>query len=331
MQLFETISPEPVTDQHRAFEASRPGRLGEILRFDGVDGRDVYNPSVPFKLDGMTVMAGRVESRDGHGSVTMFFTPSKDGVWRPIAGAPTLELEDPFVTFAGEQLTLGGVRVEWEDTPPGAPPVAHWCTDFYRGRSLDGLRRFATGPDQMKDIRLLQLRDSRVAIFTRPQGAVMEPLGCIAKIGFTLADSLDDVTPEAIKNAPLLYDHFLPDEWGGCNQLFELSNGLIGAIGHKSWGEMIDGVHVLHYYSMAFALDPDARRMTPTKIIADRACFPDGPAKEPRLRDVTFTAGIVRNDDGTADLYTGLSDCQVGRLRIEDPLSEYERLGVDQE
>jgi len=286
MQLFETISPEPVTDQHRAFEASRPGRLGEILRFDGVDGRDVYNPSVPFKLDGMTVMAGRVESRDGHGSVTMFFTPSKDGVWRPIAGAPTLELEDPFVTFAGEQLILGGVRVEWEDTPPGAPPVAHWCTDFYRGRSLDGLRRFATGPDQMKDIRLLQLRDSRVAIFTRPQGAVMEPLGCIAKIGFTLADSLDDVTPEAIKNAPLLYDHFLPDEWGGCNQLFEL---------------------------------------------ADRACFPDGPAKEPRLRDVTFTAGIVRNDDGTADLYTGLSDCQVGRLRIEDPLSEYERLGVDQE
>lgn len=278
------------------------------------------------------MMAGRVESRDGHHSEVVFLTPSEHGLWHRIAGAPVLQLEDPFVTYAGaegraDKLILGGVRVEWEDVPPGATPVAHWCTDFYRGRSLDGLRRFATGPDQMKDIRLLQLRDGRVAIFTRPQGAVMEPLGCIAKIGFTLVDSLDDVTADAIENAPLLYDHFLPDEWGGCNQLFELSNGLIGAIGHKSWGEMIDGVHVLHYYSMAFALDPDTRRMTPTKIIADRACFPDGPAKEPRLRDVTFTAGIVRNDDGTADLYTGLSDCQVGRLRIEDPLSEYERLG----
>ncbi len=50
------------------------------------------------------------------------------------------------------------------------------------------------------------------------------------------------------------------------------------------------------------------------------------PSKAPRLQDVTFTAGIVRHGDGTATLYTGLSDCQVGRLEIEDPLQEYEAL-----
>jgi len=334
MKLYYTITPEPVQAQHQAFEARRPTEPGEILTFAGVDGRDVYNPSVPFELDGMTVLAGRVEAREGHHSEVVFLTPGEDGNWCRIPEAPTLQLEDPFVTFAGGELILGGVRVEWEDVPPGAPPVAHWCTDFYRGRSLRGLRRFASGPDQMKDVRLLQLREGRVAIFTRPQGAVMEPLGCIAKIGFTLVDSLDDVTAGAIENAQLLYNHFLPDEWGGCNQLFELSNGLVGAIGHKSWGEMIDGVHVLHYYAMAFALDPDTRRMTPTKVIADRACFPPGPAKEPRLADVIFTAGIVRcsgtgrHKDGTATLYSGLSDCQVGRLRIADPLLDYERLAL---
>jgi len=83
---------------------------------------------------------------------------------------------------------------------------------------------------------------------------------------------------------------------------------------------------VLHYYSMAFAVDPDTRAMTPTKIIGSRDCFPPGPSKAPRLQDVTFTAGIVRHSDGTATLYTGLSDCQVGRLEIPDPLLEYEAL-----
>ena len=321
MTLYSTITPVPVQQQVAAFRETMPA-TGEILRFEGVGDRDVYNPSVPFTLDGMTIIAGRVESRTDEFSNVMFFTEA-DGTWSPIEGAPVLNLQDPFVTFAGKELIFGGVYVEWEGK------VAHWSTHFFRGRSLDDLRLFARGPAQMKDVRLLQLADKRVAIFSRPQGEVMQKrFGCTAKIGFTLVDSLEDVTAEAIEEAPLLFDHFLPDEWGGCNQLFELPNGLIGAIGHKSWGEHIGGEHVLHYYSMAFALDPATRRMTPTKIIGSRDCFPPGQSKAPRLADVTFTSGIVRHPGGTATLYTGLNDCQVGRLEIPDPLLEYEALTV---
>lgn len=331
MALFSTITPVPVQEQFAAFQKARPPAPGEILRFEGVGDRDVYNPSVPFTLDGMTIIAGRVERRGDEFSRAMFFT-EHDGVWTPVEGAPVFDLQDPFVTFAGDgvvrdELVFGGVQVEWEGTR------AHWSTAFYRGHALHDLKPFAHGPAQMKDVRLLQLRDGRVAIFSRPQGEVMQQrFGCIAKIGFTIVDSLEAVTAEAIETAPLLFDHFLPDEWGGCNQLFELRNGLIGAIGHKSWGETLVRTHggapehVLHYYSMAFAVDPATRQMTPTKIIGSRDCFPPGPSKAPRLQDVTFTAGIVRHGDGTATLYTGLSDCQVGRLEIEDPLQEYEAL-----
>lgn len=181
----------------------------------------------------------------------------------------------------------------------------------------------------MKDIRLVELPGGRVGIFSRPQGSkMMEKYGCIAKIGFAVVDFIEQVTAEAIRTAPLLEGHFLPDEWGGCNQPYLLKNGLIGVIGHKAWGEWIDGEHMLHYYSMAFAIHPYTRAMTPLKIICSRDCFPEGPAKWPRVKDVTFTSGIVRNGDGTALLYSGLSDCRVGSIIIPDPFEEYETILV---
>jgi hypothetical protein len=329
MDLHGKITPVPLKQQHAEFQNHRPQTMGEILNFAGVGDSgevavDVYNPSIPFTLDGMTIIAGRVEKRTDERSRVIFFAEAEtDGVWLPIEGAPVLNLQDPFVTFAGDELIFGGVYVEWEEGR------AKWSTDFYRGTSIYNLRKFASGPAQMKDVRLLQLSDKRIAIFSRPQGEIMaERFGCIAKIGFTTVDGLDAVTADAIENAPLLFDHFLPDEWGGCNQLFQLKNGLIGAIGHKSWGEMIDGVHFLHYYSMAFAIDPRTRKMTHTKVIASRDCFPEGLTKAPRVQDVTFTAGIIRHTDGTATLYTGLNDCQIGKLEIVDPLLEYETIDM---
>lgn len=324
MKLYSKITPTPLRQQYEEFQKNKPQKLGKILNFDGVGDLDVYNPSVPFELDGMTIIAGRVEQRSNEVSQTMLFT-EKDGVWSPIEGAPVFDLQDPFVTFVGDELILGGVFVSWQDEKT----ITTWHTDFYRGKSIFSLKKFTSGPLHMKDIRLLELSDKRIAIFSRPQGEIMmKNYDCIAKIGFTIVDSLDDVTAETIANAPLLLDHFLPDEWGGCNQLFELDNGLIGAIGHKSWGEHIDDIHYLHYYSISFAIDPYTRKMTPAKIISSRECFPKGPCKHPKVQDVTFTSGIIRHDDGSASLYTGLNDCQVGCLQIVDPLVEYENMDV---
>lgn len=319
--LYKKITPKPLKDQYEKFKKRHPNVKGEILKFKGVDGMDVYNPSVPFMSNGIETMACRVERRNSEHSLTMFFTKKQD-VWTLIQDAPTFELQDPFVTFVDGELILGGVYVIWEDEK-----IINWRTDFYRGTSIYDLEYLTRGPMHMKDVRLLELPDGKIAIFSRPQGKCMiEKYGCIAKIGINIVDSLDDISADTIDDATLLHDHFLSDEWGGCNQLFNLKNGLIGAIGHKSSKEVIDGNELLHYYSMAFAIDPNTFKMTPCKVISCRECFPEGQSKKPRLRDVTFTSGIIRHDDGTATLYTGLNDCQVGKITTTDPLAEYEEI-----
>lgn len=315
---------EAVSIDRQVEEFTRKGKPsgGEILEFAGVGDADVYNPSIPFRIDGSTYMAGRMEKRDGNRSYTMFFTEAQ-GVWKVDETAPVFELEDPFITWIAGELILGGVRVIRE-----GDRIVSWVTDFYRGTSLHDLELFATGPDHMKDIRLVELTDGRIGVFSRPQGEKMlSKFGCIAKIGFTIIDSLSELNAEVIDGAPLLEGHFQPDEWGGCNQLYMLKNGLIGAIGHKAHRTSDEqNRERLHYYSIAFAIEPDTRKMTPVKIIASRDCFPQGEYKSLRVADVTFTSGVVRLEEGKAMLYSGLSDCQVGRLMITDPLLEYEAM-----
>lgn len=314
-------NPKPISCKEliAEFRNKRMDIKGEILKFEQVGDNDVYNSSIPFEINGETVIAGRVERRDSEVSKAVFFV-EKDGVWVPRENTQGFDLQDPFVTKIGEELIFGGVRLIYE-----GKKVASWVTDFYRGSDLNALKLFVTGPAHMKDVRLIGFSDGRIGVFSRPQGKEMiEKYGCIAKIGFTVVNSLEEVTAESIKNAPLLEGHFLPDEWGGCNQMHVLKNGRIGVVGHIAWGEQSEAGMILHYYGISFAIDPDSRRMTPIKIISSRDCFPEGPSKQPRLKDVTFTAGIVRNDDGTAEMYTGLSDCQVGKAIIADPFLEYE-------
>lgn len=321
MKLYDNCTAVSAKIQLKEFEEKhRPKEMGEVLVFEGVDGYDVYNPSIPFEIDGKTVIAGRVENRSNEVSKTMFFEKTGD-TWTLIPDAPVLGLQDPFVTFIKGEIWIGGVQVTWDGSV-----CVRYATDFYHGTSLSNLTYAFSGPELMKDIRLLELPDGRIAVFSRPQGACMEKYNCIAKIGFRIADSIEQVDKEFIANAPFLEGQFVPEEWGGCNQLYNLKNGLIGVIGHKSWGEQVGETFVIHYYSMAFALDPETRAVTQTKIIAVRNCYPKGPQKNARTADVTFTSGIIRNGDGTAKLYAGLNDCQAGTVTIEDPLDEFEAL-----
>lgn len=52
------------------------------LSFSGVGDKDVYNITAPFQIDGVTVIAGRVESRDSEHSEIRFFV-EQDGIWIP--------------------------------------------------------------------------------------------------------------------------------------------------------------------------------------------------------------------------------------------------------
>ena len=282
------------------------------LVFAGVGDRDVYNIAAPFAMDGRQIIAGRVECRDMEHSETVLFAEA-NGAWQPIPSAPAFSgLQDPCVTFIGGEMVLGGVRfpVTVADGSVG------WRMEFYRGTTLKNLRLFLVGPHKMKDIRMVELADERVGVFTRPQGAK----GGRGKIGFFTADNLEAVTTTAMEDAPLFNGQCRDDEWLGANEAHCLGNDLLGVLGHIAY---FDQQEHRHYYPMVFCVNPRTGQASPPEIIASRADFPPGPAKRPDLADVMFSGGLVRHGNGTATLYAGLSDTEAGQLLLADPFEKY--------
>ena len=77
--------------------------------------------------------------------------------------------------------------------------------------------------------------------------------------------------------------------------------------------------------ALAAAIEQTMVSKTYRRIIATRSDMTTEPfGKRPDLVDVLFTAGVVRHGDGTATLYTGVSDCQAWCAEIEDPFAAYE-------
>ncbi len=285
----------------------------EKIEFTGVGERDVYNITAPFEDNGELVIAGRVEDRNSEHSNVYFFIES-EGVWSPRADAPVFELQDPFVTRIGGELILGGVEIFPHPTRKDA---LSWRTVFLQRFKLSDLKQFATGPDGMKDLRLVQLADERIGIFTRPQGEK----GGRGKIGFQPIDSITAFTQDTINHAPLLDEQFTDEEWGGANEIHLLSNGLLGVLGHiASFDEMGNR----HYYSMAFAVNPKNQQYSDLQLIAKRSDFLPGESKRSDLHDVVFSGGLVRRADGLADLYVGISDAEAQKITIVDPFIQFE-------
>lgn len=288
--------------------------LAEKFVFDNVNARDVYNIAAPFIDDGELVMPGRVEHRDSEQSEIHFFV-NRNGKWVPRAEAPVFTLQDPFYTRIRGELIFGGV----ETFPhPELPGMLSWRTVFYKGANVSRLEKFFVGPDQMKDLRFVEQSDGTIGIFTRPQGEK----GGRGKIGYTVADSLQDITLKLIDDAPLLDGQFHDDEWGGSNEIHLLSSGLLGVLGHIA---QFDEMGNRHYYPMVFLLNPADRSYSDMEIIAERSNFIPGPAKRTDLENVVFSGGLIRYRDGTADLYAGISDAEAHKIRIVDPFLLYDR------
>jgi hypothetical protein len=280
---------------------------GRKLQFAGVGDRDVYNITAPFLDQEELVIAGRVEARDTEESAVYFFV-EKDGIWSPCPSAPVFRLQDPFVTRIGDEIIFGGVETFPHPSVPGA---LGWRTNLYRGTTLSALKKFASGPDGMKDLRLIELDSGKIGVFTRPQGEV----GGRGTIGFTVVDTLEHLTLSAIRDASLL-EQFMPEEWGGANEIHRLENGLLGVLGHVA---CFDAEGARHYYPMVFCLNPDNLETSPMRLIATRANFPDGPSKRADLQDVVFSGGLRRLMDGRGVLYAGIADAEAHYLDMADP------------
>lgn len=295
------------------FKQQAQPRHAEKLRFIGVGDKDVYNISAPFEDEGQLVIAGRVESRDSEHSEVHFFV-EQNGEWAPRKGAPVFKLQDPFFTKIAGELVLGGVEIFPHPTLENS---LSWRTVFLKGDKIASLTEFAQGPDGMKDLRLIELKDGSIGMLTRPQGEK----GGRGKIGFRRLPSLEQLTIEEIEKTPLLENQFIDEEWGGANEAHLLANGLIGVLGHIA---NFDDEGNRHYYPMVFAIDPETGDCSDIKLIATRSNFLEGPAKRPDLIDVVFSGGLVRKQDGTADLYAGISDADAQKITIEDPFLDYE-------
>lgn len=286
------------------------------LNFAGVGGHDVYNITAPFSSAGKTIVAGRVEPRCHEYSATIFFEET-DNIWSPVPDAPTFELQDPFVTCIRGELIFGGVEITNVDG------FLAWKTIFFRGPDIFNLTEFFRGPTGMKDIRLCDLENGRIAVFTRPQGEI----GGRGIIGYTEVNRLEDLTIDVIWQAGLLEGMFHPLDWGGVNEALLLANGEIGVLAHAAHYENDDMTRARYYHATSFVFDPLRREFRDYKIIACRDQFEDGPAKEKFLTDVIFSSGLIRNHVKTI-LYAGVSDAEAHWIEIENPFPiEEQRVG----
>ncbi|MCK4260861.1 MAG: DUF1861 family protein [Halanaerobiales bacterium] len=313
MRFNKYIEPKTCQELLLAFKERTYDIKGEKLIFTGIGDKDVYNITAPFEDDGEMVIAGRVEARDSEHSEVRFFILDNN-IWQPKNRSKKFTLQDPFVITIKGELVFGGVEIF---PHPEIENALWYRTVFYRGRDTTSLHRFAAGPDGMKDIRLIELKDGKIGVFTRPQGK----LGGRGKIGFTKINSIDELNADNIMKAKIFEKQFVVEEWGGTNEIHLLKSGLLGVLGHiASFDE--DGNR--HYFSMTFAFNPETYEMTEMKIIATRSNFLEGSTKRPDLMDVIFSGGLIRHKNKLAEFYAGVSDAEAHKIVIPDPFMEYE-------
>lgn len=291
------------------------------LKFYGVDGYDVYNCSVPFYWNEKRYMFGRVEKRsEWASSWSRLFTEIGKDQWLLVEDSVSYPLEDPCVSFINNELVMCGTHVQYS-----VGKLATYYAYFYRGTNIKNLEYFTTGPERMKDIRLVQLLDGRIGFFSRPRGNnVLEKYGSESMVGFDVIDSLEEFNDDKIKRAPFIRGLFNEAEWGGCNQAYALDSGLIGCIGHSAYNDISSqGNSIKVYANTAFVIDPTTRELLSNKIIGTRKSYPEGMCKKEHLVDCVFTSGILARTDGKVDLYSGLGDCEQGRIVIDNPFDGF--------
>jgi len=310
-----------IIEKRLEFERTKKIYGSSKLKFYGTEGFDIYNTSIPFSWKGKTYIFGRMEKREewARSWVRLFENTGKDE-WTLVPNSMIYQLEDPYISIIGEELIMGGTHVKMK-----SGKVETYYGYFYKGTDINNLYYFTTGPERMKDIRLVQMPDNRIGVFKRPRGPeVLKTYGTESVIGFTIINNLEELNGETIENAVVLPGIFGKGEWGGCNQCYYLDSGLIGVIGHKCYVDSKEKeVPLSVYMNMSFVLDPKTNEVMDLKIIGTRTCYPDGPAKKPKLVDCAFTSGIVMREDGKAELYSGIGDAEEGKIIIDYPFKGY--------
>lgn len=291
-------------------ELIKPGR---VLTFENLENKRIYNPSRPFKINNKLYLICRVEDKMTNLSQALLFEERND-TWFLVKDAPSFPLEDPFLTEVQGEILFGGVSVVWKNPKE----FLSFKTIFYYGKSffdLDPSKPFAEGPLNIKDIRIVDLRNGRLGVFNRPQGGKFLK----GRICYLEIDSLDELkNPEIYKKGVLINLFLKENEWVGANDVYFLNEDNLGILAHYAYK---DRRKRLHYSALTFVFSPKSFQINNLKIIAQRKDFPDAPAKDVNLKDVVFPGGII-NDGENSFLYCGLSDENIGFISIKNPFRE---------
>ena len=306
-----------IKEKKALFEKEKKIYDSALLTFDGTEGFDVYNCSLPFTgKDGKKYIYGRVEDPKiwTNSMVYLFEEVGKDH-YKHVAGSMVYQLEDPFLQRIHGEVILGGTHVR-----KSKGVLETYYGYFYRGDETR-MTYFTTGPDYMKDIRLVELANGKVGVFSRPRHGTYDG-GAESQIGFTVIDTVDELDAKVVSEAPYLKGLLGSGEWGGVNQAYLLESGKIGVIGHMSYEDKDEkGDRLQVYVNTAFILDPETSTVTDPVIIGTKSCYPPNIPKEPWLADCCFTTGIIPREDGLVDLYSGVGDTGEGRITIDNPFA----------
>jgi len=117
------------------------------LNFTGTGEFDIYNPTSPFRINGFSILAARVEPRKSHQS-RVFLFQEKNGTWCPLSDWQPLCMEDPFLFRLGGTAFLGGV----ETFPENDGKSIGWQTVVYDISIFKSPVPVFHGPKGMKDI-----------------------------------------------------------------------------------------------------------------------------------------------------------------------------------
>ncbi|CAD2222580.1 hypothetical protein AGDE_05663 [Angomonas deanei] len=295
--------------ERKQFEKEKVLQETALLKFKGIDGFVAYNCSVPFTINGKRHLYGRVERvTEWVNSYSRLFVETGKDEFTLVPHAMSYQLEDPFVVKIKGEMLFGGVHVI-----KNKDKVCDYFCDFYRGTPGD-LRYFTAGPTKMKDIRLVELADGRIGIFSHHKTSTT----CIT--GFITINSLDELSKEVI-DAAVPIDHTLfGDAWGGVNQPYLLSTGKIGCISHHGYVDKDENGGIINVYcNTSFVYEPSTNKVYAYKILGTKNCYPECEPKIPRLCDCAFVSGITMRPDGKCDLYSGVGDVAEGRMVIDYP------------
>lgn len=308
---------------------------GKLLNFNlgtEYEGFSVYNPS-PMIIDGELYLLGRVENKFSEkGSFVMLFSEDENSDWNVVEGAPVIKnLQDPFYCGIVEGVhIIGGVRT-WEvhgEINSRYRTVLYGFKQSYSelaDRPKDELGETilpdAIGPEGMKGIRLLQRKNGKIGVFTRPQG----DYGGRGKIGYFEINHLNELEPRLQKHiTDKNHEELIPgifllrtkgeDEWGGVNEVYNLTDGRIGVLAHIA--DIDPFSNKKSYAPIYFAFDPENMRMSDLKILGTAEQFPEIEAKLDQLESVFYGCGIVWDKYPEPTLIGGVGDIAGGSVEV---------------